>query len=159
MKDKPSFLTKMNQKGVIYPLTLLLLAVMGLLIFLLVTTFFPFKSSLFSTIYPKTTSQAASNPDPKVPAAPQAVTITNPPNNSVLETSSEVMINFSVTDNIGVVKVDITINGELFCSVDSPPYECSWRVPSLKDTSYIIKAQAYDKEGNISSSEVIVKSR
>lgn len=144
----------MRQKGTIYPLTLLLLAVMGLISFLAITTFLPFKNTLFSSIYPKQSSQAASNPD----STTTNIVITNPTNGSILNPASEVIIQTLTSGNIEVSKVAISINGELFCTVDSPPFECAWRVPSVKNTSYTILAQTFDKDGKISSTEVMVKS-
>lgn len=150
----------MEQKGTIYPLTLLLIATLGIIAFLVVTTFLPFKNSLFSSVYPKQTSQAASSQDQAAtdPLAP-TVAITSPTNGAVVTPTGEISISLVPTNNIEISKIEVSINDDLFCIMDSPPYECSWRVPSFKETTYIIGAKAYGKDNHLFTSEIMVQSK
>jgi len=58
--------------------------------------------------------------------------------------------------NVGVTKVEVHVNGKLTCTDTTSPYTCDWKVPTAKNKSYIIKAQAYDGANNTNTSSITV---
>lgn len=85
-------------------------------------------------------------------AAP-TVSITSPVNGSTVERRSSVLISASASDNIGVVKAEFYIDGVLLGIDTDSPYAYSWTVPNAKGKTYTLTAKAYDKAGNIGSSD------
>lgn len=97
----------------------------------------------------------------KNPTAPDAttpiVTITTPLNNQQIIDSDTVRIELNATDDVGVVKVELFINSILRKAFTSPPYVFNWIVSGISDTAInTIYAKAYDSDGNVSTSKVVL---
>lgn len=97
---------------------------------------------------------------PTADSVPPVVDITYPLDGSKVKKGTSVVINASVTDNVGILKIDFFVNDVLYsCTDSSVLYQCSWNVPKKTGVKYTIKATAYDLAGNFSSDSVVVTSR
>ncbi len=89
--------------------------------------------------------QAAANttvtPDTESPTA----AITSPTGGTVVGT---VPISVLASDNIGVTKVELYIDNNLFASINVSPYNFNWDSTSVSDGSHIITTKSYDLAGN-----------
>jgi hypothetical protein len=56
-----------------------------------------------------------------------------------------------IVDNLGIDKVEISIDGDILASINSPPYAVPWRITSGK---HIIRGTAYDHAGNKTDTRV-----
>ncbi len=87
------------------------------------------------------------------------VTISSPLAGSTVAVRSNVNIQATASDNIGVARTEFYVNGTLTCSDTSSPYSCSWKVPGAKNKSYSISAKTYDAAGNNSTSSISVTAK
>jgi len=78
------------------------------------------------------------------------VSITSPSNNATI--SGIVSVSISASDNVGVSKVELYINGNLYASDSSSPFTFSWDTTKYANATYTLKALAYDSAGNIGQS-------
>jgi subtilisin family serine protease len=81
-----------------------------------------------------------------------AVSITSPTGGRV---SGLVTVNASATDNVGVTRVDLYVNGSLFATDASAPYSFSWDTAALADGNVNLLARAYDAAGNAGASSTV----
>jgi hypothetical protein len=79
---------------------------------------------------------------------------TTPPSVSASESGSSGSITLSATasDNVGVTKVEFTVDGVLKGSDTTSPYALSLDSTTLADGSHTLVAKAYDAAGNVGSS-------
>ncbi|MBI3443504.1 Ig-like domain-containing protein [Candidatus Woesebacteria bacterium] len=96
-------------------------------------------------------------PTPSDTIAP-LIEILNPKDGSIVRRGSDVIISTLASDNIGVRRVEFTINGLSTCVDFDSPYTCNWRVPAAKRVNYRIVAKAFDRAGNYASDEISVSS-
>ncbi len=82
-------------------------------------------------------------------AAP-AVSITTPVNSSTV--SGSVNLSATVSDNVGVSKVEFYVNGILKATSVGSQYNYSWDTSVLTNGSYTLSAMAYDAAGNVGQS-------
>src|SRR6266487_4064517 len=76
------------------------------------------------------------------------VNITNPLNASTVKHGTTVTITATASDNVGVSKVEFSVNNSLLCTDTTAPYTCAWTVPGKRGTTYTITAKVYDEAGN-----------
>jgi len=89
----------------------------------------------------------------EVDESPPYVSITSPLNyDNIYGTIS---ISVEMSDNVGVVKVEIYIDGVLALTDDSPPGEYTWDTTLENDGDHSIYAKAYDEAGNVGVSSTI----
>jgi hypothetical protein len=62
-------------------------------------------------------------------------------------------------DDVGVVRVSMTVNGKALCTTVALPYQCLWEVPAPPRRIYTIRAIAVDAAGNEAMRSVEVVSR
>ena len=60
-----------------------------------------------------------------------------------------VTINAAASDNVGVSRVELYINGVLYASSNVSPFSFSWDTTTLPDSIYSIAVKAYDAAGNV----------
>lgn len=108
-----------------------------------------------STSVPAPTPLPTPIPSP-ADTMPPTASITSPLNNAKIQHGSTVLISASATDNIGVTKVEFYVSNSLKCISTSAPYRCSWKVTGKRGTQYTLKATAYDRSANQSSSTITV---
>jgi subtilisin family serine protease len=94
-------------------------------------------------------SQSAQAGDTAAPS----VSMTAPAAGAVL--SGTTGISVSATDNVGVTRVDLYIDGSLAGSLTAPPYQWTWNTAQASDGSHIISAKAYDGAGNMGVAEAV----
>jgi len=88
---------------------------------------------------------------------PPTVTITSPADGAFV--SDTVTINMSASDNIGVGKVEVYIDGSLANSSTNSPWLYRWPTQSLPVlSSHPVFAKAYDPSNNVGTSQTIVLS-
>jgi hypothetical protein len=95
-------------------------------------------------------------PASAVDAAPPVVAILSPAAGSVVLRNSVVNIAVAASDDIGVVKVDIYVDGKRVASLAGGTYVHAWKVPA-KVQSHGIQAIAYDASGKSASASITVK--
>jgi hypothetical protein len=78
------------------------------------------------------------------------ITITSPAAGSTLR--GIVAVNASVSDNVGVTRVDLYANEVIMGSATASPYTFNWNSTRVPDGSVMLKAVAYDAAGNHSNS-------
>jgi hypothetical protein len=80
--------------------------------------------------------------------------IITPVNNA--EVQSVVPIQVEATDDKGIVKVEIYIDGIIMKEIIIPPYQYNWDAQlEVDSTLHLIYAKAYDADENVASSSVI----
>lgn len=78
------------------------------------------------------------------------VSVTAPANNATV--SGTVSVAASVSDNVGVSKVEFYVNNVLAAADTATPFTYSWNTTSVSNGAYILMAKAYDAAGNAAQS-------
>lgn len=89
------------------------------------------------------------NPTPTPPTA----SITSPADGSTL--GGQATVSVSATDDVGVSKVELYINGALYLTDNTEPYSFFWDTTNYADGAYNLVARAYDPSGNVGQSNGI----
>jgi hypothetical protein len=92
---------------------------------------------------------------PPVDTIPPTVSITSPINGAKISGTSAT-ISVSATDNVGVTKVQIYIDGSLAATDTTAPYSYKWTTRKVSSGSHTITAKAYDAAGNVGSASITV---
>jgi len=82
-----------------------------------------------------------------------AVSISSPSSGSTIKGLTTVSV--SASDNVGVTKVDLFINGALFTADVTSPFSFAWDTTTVSDGTYTLTASAYDEAGNMTQSSSI----
>jgi hypothetical protein len=81
------------------------------------------------------------------------VSISSPTNGSQVGGVQTITVN--ETDDVGVVKVDFFLDGQLLGSSFSAPFSCTWDASSVTLGSHTLTANAYDDAGNVGTSDPV----
>lgn len=81
-----------------------------------------------------------------------AILITSPVGSKV---SDVVPVDVKYSDNVGVTRVELYVNGQKFATDDNAPFAFAWDTSSLMDGAYTLVAYAYDAAGNTSVSPTV----
>lgn len=84
---------------------------------------------------------------------PPTAAIASPANGSTLSGTATVSI--TAADNIGTAKVELYLNGTLFATYGSAPYDVSWNTIAQANGPFILTARAYDAAGNVGQSSAV----
>ncbi len=106
---------------------------------------------------PTVTPTITPNPTPVSDTVAPSAKITSPISGSIISRGRKVTIKSTVSDNVGIAKIEFYVNGSLKCSSSSLNY-CVWLVPSARNSLYTIMVKAYDKAGNSGSNSITVRS-
>jgi glucose/arabinose dehydrogenase len=87
------------------------------------------------------------------------VAITNPADGATVARRSTVTITATANDNVGVMRVEFSVNGVLQCADTTASYSCNWSVPNTRNVMYQLQARAFDQAGNSATSTIQVTSR
>lgn len=79
--------------------------------------------------------------------------ITAPTSGSTV--SGAITVASTATDNVGVTKVDLYVDGSLFATDTSSPYSFFWDTTKVTNASHTLLAKAYDGTGNVGTSATI----
>ncbi|HPO18174.1 MAG TPA: Ig-like domain-containing protein, partial [Rubrivivax sp.] len=66
--------------------------------------------------------------------------------------SGVVPVSVSASDNVGVARVELRVNGSLLATDTAPPYAFSWDSTKVANGMATLQARAYDAAGNAASS-------
>jgi thermitase len=69
--------------------------------------------------------------------------------------SSLVAVSATATDNVGVTKVELRVNGVLVGTDSASPYAFSWDSTTVANGMATLQARAYDAAGNVASSSSV----
>lgn len=94
-------------------------------------------------------SSSASATDVEAPK----VAVTSPTASSTV--GGLVTVNVSATDNVGVSKVELRVNGSLLAGDLSAPYSFSWDSTKVANGMASLQATAYDAAGNVATSSTV----
>lgn len=83
-----------------------------------------------------------------------AVSITAPV--GTVPRNTTVSVQATASDNVGVDRVELLVNGVLLCTDFTAPYSCNWNVPGKKNATYTLLARAYDAAGNLGTHSTVV---
>jgi hypothetical protein len=83
---------------------------------------------------------------------PPTVAITAPTGGTV---SGTLAVNVSASDNVGVTRVDLLVNGQVVASDAIAPYAFSWNSAAVPDGSATLSAKAVDAAGNSATSTAV----
>lgn len=100
-----------------------------------------------------TTSIQSSATTVYVSEAPKVIII-SPKNLSTV--NGNVNISADVTDPVGIKTVQFYIGGNLFATVNSPPYSYVWNTTGLTKPQYTILVKAYDNSNSSGQAQIIV---
>ncbi len=105
------------------------------------------------TSAPVTVSVAA------VDATAPVTSVTSPATGSTVTRNTTVTIAAAASDNVGVARVEFSVNGALVCTDTAAPYSCAWKVPGKSRVDYTLQARAFDAAGNSAANSVKVTSK
>ncbi|MFZ1547837.1 MAG: S8 family serine peptidase [Candidatus Nitrotoga sp.] len=83
---------------------------------------------------------------------PPSILITSPVGSKV---AASVPVDVSYSDNVGVTRVELYVNGQKFATDDNAPFAFAWDTSSLMDGTYTLVAYAYDAAGNAGVSPTV----
>ena len=72
--------------------------------------------------------------------------------------SGTTTVGISVTDDIGVSKVELYIEGTRYAEITAAPFDFVWDTTKYPDGTYSLEARAYDSSENMGKSEDVVVS-
>jgi len=90
--------------------------------------------------------QAARDYNPVPDTTPPSVSISSPAIG--LEVSETIAVTVSASDNVGVVKVELYLDGRFFASDTTEPFSFAWDTTQSTNGSHTLQAKAYDGAGN-----------
>ena len=88
-----------------------------------------------------------------------ATAVTNPTNGSSIANLRSVTVSVASSDNVGVTKAELYINGRLTASSSSGNFNYNWNTSKLSRGTYQLQSKAYDAAGNAASSAVVSVTR
>jgi hypothetical protein len=88
---------------------------------------------------------------------PPTVTITEPQENSIRRKGAEIPIIASPKDNLGVVRVEYYVDGQLRETDTDAPWQYIWKTQTDKEGQHVVTAKAYDTAGQAKSARVTVE--
>jgi chitodextrinase len=104
--------------------------------------------------YTVTTANGVSGGGGSVDATPPSIAVTAPANGATV--SGGVAASASASDNVGVTKVEFSVDGALLATSIGAPYGFTWDASKAAPGPHTITATAYDAAGNKSTASVTV---
>lgn len=96
---------------------------------------------------------AGSSPLPPPDTSPPVVAITSPADGAGV--TGSITVSASASDNIGVSKVELYLDGVLFAADALAPYTFTWDTTKSSDGVHTLTARAYDAAGNQAASNPV----
>lgn len=91
---------------------------------------------------------------PPLDNTPPSVAITAPI--GTVPRNTTVSVQATASDNIGIDRVELLVNGVLLCTDITAPYACNWNVPGKRNATYTLMARAYDAAGNLGTNSIVI---
>jgi thermitase len=91
---------------------------------------------------------------PVVDTTAPLASITSPTDGSKLSGKS-VKVNVSASDNVGITRVELFIDGKLFGTTTTASSSFTWNISKVSAGAHTLQACAYDAAGNIGSSHLV----
>ena len=95
----------------------------------------------------------AAPPPPPGDTTPPTTSITSPASGATV--SGTVTVSASASDNVGVSRVELFVDGSLAGSDTSSPYSFSWNTTAVANGGHSLQTRAYDAAGNVGSSSTV----
>jgi subtilisin family serine protease len=92
-------------------------------------------------------------PPPPGDTTPPTTSITSPGNGATV--SGTVTVSANASDNVGVTRVELFVDGSLHSTDTSSPYSFSWNTTSVSNGGHSLQTRAYDAAGNTGSSSTV----
>jgi subtilisin family serine protease len=96
---------------------------------------------------------------PVVDTTAPATSVTNPKNGASISGLRSVNVTVASSDNIGVTRAELYINGRLTSSTTSGNFTFKWNTSKLARGTYQLQSTAFDAAGNTTSSAVVSVTR
>jgi Bacterial Ig domain/Repeat of unknown function (DUF5648) len=100
-----------------------------------------------------TVTVANVGPPPPTDAVPPTVAIASPTAGSV---SGIVNVMVNASDNVGVTRVDLVVEGQIVATDSAAPWQFSWNSISVANGAVHVQAVAHDAAGNTGTSSVVL---
>jgi hypothetical protein len=107
---------------------------------------------LLSGLPPSSRLSAAMLGKARRDATAPSVSFMAPSNGASL--SGAVTIQVSATDNVGISKVQVYVDGILKSTISTLPYNLSWNTATVANGAHTLRAVAYDAAGNSAASQI-----
>jgi len=85
---------------------------------------------------------------------PPVVSILSPTNGSTV--GKKANIQTKASDNVGISKMELYIDGVLTLVKNSSSITSSWNTANVSKGQHVIKAKAYDRAGNVGENSITV---
>ena len=89
---------------------------------------------------------------PPPDTTPPSVSIASPTGGSV---SGIITISVNASDNVGVARVELLVNGQSVGATTLPPYQFAWNSTAVANGAANLRAVAYDAAGNAAQSAIV----
>ena len=117
---------------------------------------------LTAAAYDAAGNSAVSSPVSVTVANGTSTSDTTPPSVSIVSPSAgtssvsgTISVSINASDNVGVKRVDLRVNGTVVASGNTSPYQFSWNTTTGPDGSASLTAAAYDAAGNSAVSPAV----
>ena len=84
---------------------------------------------------------------------PPTTAITSPANGSTLSGPST--ISATASDNVGITRVELWLDGVLSSTAIAAPYNFAWNTAASTNGSHTLQTKAYDAAGNVGTSSIV----
>ncbi len=118
-------------------------------------------ATLTATAYDAAGNSATSSPvsvtvsntvAPPPDTTPPSVAIASPSGGTV---SGNVAVSVSASDNVGVARVDLLVNGSTVATTNVGPWQFTWDSSTVANSTVTLTAKAYDAAGNVATSSPV----
>jgi subtilisin family serine protease len=99
----------------------------------------------------------APGPGPTADTTAPTIRITSPPAGTLVSTN--VTVTVSASDDRGVVKVELYVDGKLTATSTSAPFSTKWNARKAAPGAHTLQCKAYDAAGNVGVSAAVTVSR
>jgi hypothetical protein len=87
-------------------------------------------------------------------AAP-TIAITSPINGAKVKSKGTISVRVSVTDDVGVVRVDLYVDGNFTSTSTAAPFTTSWNTSKATRGAHTLVCKACDAAGNVGTSQTV----
>jgi poly(hydroxyalkanoate) depolymerase family esterase len=85
---------------------------------------------------------------------PPTVSLTAPANGATV--SGTITLSANASDNVGVSRVELSVDGSLVGTANASPYQVSWNTATVGNGGHTVTAKAFDAAGNSATSSASV---